>query len=698
MKKLFLSLFATLSAALAQSPTELPPLVVGADPSETRLPSFSTSTTRLSSADLAQRGASHFQDALGMVPNLHFAGATSRPRYLQLRGIGERSQFSAEGPPNFSVGVLQDEIDLSGLAGALSLFDVSTVDVLRGPQATLYGSRALAGLVLVTSTPPSRAPEGLLHFGLGTDELFEAGAVSSGPWSASSETLYYRLSLHLLRQDGFRDNSFLDRDSTNRRLESNARFQLLWEPDSGSTHHLTLLGSRLNNGYDAFATDGDGFHTRTDEPGKDTLGLFGASLRSTFTQPRAFDLVSISSATRADSGYGYDADWGNDAFWAAPPYAFDPAVEGYRYSFTEQLDRLRNQVSQEIRFQGKPDERIFADRSAWSSGLALAWMEEIESYAGFSRLDARFESLTSAGYGQLTTELSPAVDLVTSLRLEHRGADYNDSENIEASTTDWMSGGRVALETQLRPGTRGFVGLSRGYKGGGVNANPNLPPERRAYEPETLWNLETGLRSHWADGRGSAGLTLFHMWRRDLQVGTSLQPNPADPTSFTYFTDNAAEGRNLGLELDLRAPLHQRLDFFGSLGLLDTEYRNFEDAGGNLNLDGREQPHAPSYTFRAGLEMSWTEHWFSRAEIEGRDAFLFSDGNDSRSDPHELVHLSFGYRWDSGSFTLWGRNVFDTRYATRGYSFGIEPPDYPERLWTTQGDPAQFGITWTQRF
>lgn len=677
----------------AEEPTQLPTLQVQAGRTETRQPTFAAAATTFDRSALRTREAHHLQDALGMVPNLTTAGATSRPRYLQIRGIGERSQFAGEGPPNFSVGVLFDEIDLSGLAGAASLFDVQQLSVLRGPQATAYGSKALAGLLLLRSEPPSPQTSSRLQLSAGSDDFAELGVATGGPWSPNSDTLSYRLTLHTLRQNGFRTNEFLDRDTTNRRLELHSRLQFLYEPAPDQRHEITLLGARLDNGYDAFAPRGDGFTTYTDEPGNDALSLLGGSLRSTWLHPNAFDLLSITSATRATSEYSYDADWGNDAFWAAPPYLFNPDTEGFRNQFTERLDRTRNQASQEFRLLGKPDARLFNNRSAWSLGLALSWLEERDDYTGFSSLRSDYQAHTQAGYAQLTTDLNPALQLITSLRLEHRASDYSDDQSTRFDTSDWMTGGRIALEAALSDTTHTFLGLGRGFKGGGVNANPNLTADQRAYDPETVWNLETGITTRWADGRGSAALTLFHMWRRDLQIGTSIQPNPADPTTFTFFTDNAAEGTNTGLELELLHPLTSALTLFGSLGLLETEYKNFRDAGGNLNVDGREQPHAPSYTFRAGASLDLSPRWFARAELEGADQFYFSDSHNQTSSPYELLHLSLGYRAETWSLTLWGRNVLDTAYATRGYFFGLEPPDYPSRLWTTQGDPAQFGLT-----
>ena len=701
MKKVLLPLLILLCTTLsAQEPvvTELPPLQVDGDPTDTRLPLFSTSATRVSAQDFADREAYHLQDALGMVPNLTFAGATSRPRYIQLRGVGERSQFAGEGPPNFSVGVVMDDIDLSGLAGAVSLFDVETVDVLRGPQATLYGSRALAGLIRITSTPPSAQQTSKVQLSAGTDDLLEAAFATGGSLSDESDRLLMRFSGKVNRQNGFRENVFLDRENTNKRQEFLGRFQFLFTPAEDQRHHVTLMGSQLNNGYDAFAVTGDGFTMFSDEPGEDSLSLLGGSLRSEYESFDGFDFISITNGTHADSTYSYDADWGNDAFWAAPPYNFDPDVEGYRYSFTEQLDRTRQQAGQEFRFQSKPGEGLFDGASAWSTGLVATWLDEEDEYVGFSTLESDYEAVTLGGYAQTTTALSDQLEFISSVRLENRASDYEDSEGVTEDVSDWMWGGRLSLEATLNEQRRLFAGVSRGFKGGGVNANPVLTQDQRIYDPERIVNLEAGLKQTWDEGRGYLAVTLFHMWRRDLQIGTSIQPDPSDPTTFTFFTDNAAEGTNLGAEIESTIPLHQAVDLFLSLGLLDTEYSNFTDAGGNTDIEGREQPYAPSYSYRGGLNITLNNNWSTQAELEGRDAIYFSDSHDQQSTPYHLLHLRLTYQAENWSISLWGRNVLDEDYATRGFFFGNEPPDFPARLWTMKGDPAQFGVTLRTEF
>ena len=98
---------------------------------------------------LEMAGVQHFQDVLGLVPNLNWSAGTSRPRFFQLRGIGELSQW--QGAPNPSVGFLIDGIDFSGVGMPATLSDVERIEVLRGPQGTAYGANALAGLIAVNT-------------------------------------------------------------------------------------------------------------------------------------------------------------------------------------------------------------------------------------------------------------------------------------------------------------------------------------------------------------------------------------------------------------------------------------------------------------------------------------------------------------------------------------------------------------------
>ena len=117
--------------------------------------------------DIIRKNADiHLQTTLEEVPNLNWAGGSSRPRYFQIRGIGESSHYFGEGPPNFSVGFSVDDMDISGLGMLGHLFDIGQVEIFKGPQSTIFGSNALAGLISIKSNDPER------NFGLETSLNF----------------------------------------------------------------------------------------------------------------------------------------------------------------------------------------------------------------------------------------------------------------------------------------------------------------------------------------------------------------------------------------------------------------------------------------------------------------------------------------------------------------------------------------------
>ena len=137
------------------------------------------SVTVLPEQTLRDAGRANFEDVLGLIPNLNWAGDTSLPRYFQLRGIGELEQY--QGAPNPSVGFLIDDIDFSGLGTAGTLYDIDQVDVLRGPQPTRYGANALAGLIYMKSAEPTDTPYGRVDLDGGDYGTNSQGAVISGP-------------------------------------------------------------------------------------------------------------------------------------------------------------------------------------------------------------------------------------------------------------------------------------------------------------------------------------------------------------------------------------------------------------------------------------------------------------------------------------------------------------------------------------
>lgn len=182
----------------------------------------------------------------------------------------------------------------------------------------------------------------------------------------------------------------------------------------------------------------------------------------------------------------------------------------------------------------------------------------------------------------------------------------------------------------------------------------------------------------------------------DQQVRTSFQLIPGDPASFVFFTDNAARGRTLGLEAELRWAAHETLDVYANIGLLDAEFEEFVTP--QVDLGGRAQAHAPDYTLAAGASYRHPSGVFARLDVTARDAFYFDVSHDQRSQPYELVNGRVGYAAENWSVQLWVRNLFDRYHAVRGFYFGNEPPDFPDKLYTRAGDPRQLGVTFDMSF
>ncbi|MFO1468682.1 MAG: TonB-dependent receptor [Steroidobacteraceae bacterium] len=686
---------------IAPAPDELQEIIVTAGLKDMPLSAVPASVSVLDERTLRGAGVQHFEELLPLVPNLNFAGGSSRPRYFQIRGIGELEQY--QGAPNPSVGFLIDDIDFSGVGMPATLFDTRSVEVLRGPQGTRYGANALAGLISLDTEQAVPEWQARVQGSAGEDALWGAGAMIGGPL-AGSEAWSFRLVAQRERSDGFRHDVYLRRHDTNARDEATYRAKLRFHPDESLDVHLTGMLVDIDDGYDAFAID-NSLNTRSDQPGRDSQRSGAGALRIEWQARRALRLVSISSYAHSRIVSSFDGDWGNDTDWA--PYA--------PYQYFSATNRTRATLSQDLRLLGS------AGAAEWVAGLYALRLSEDNAqhdqgqYLDLepldSRLVSRYHATSLAAYAQADLTLHPGWVLTAGLRAERRQAHYADSSGLGFDPRDSMLGGQLALRREFSEHSTGYLSLSRGYKAGGFNIGTDLDPSRRRFQPEYLWNLETGWRRSWPSARLSSDVTLFYARRRDQQVGTSFQaPSPTcpngprnpdgsacvDPLSFHYYTDNAASGVNYGLEETLRWEPGAALSVAATLGLLRTKYEDY--LYGERNLSGRDQAHAPRYDFSLSATWRVSGPWYLRADWSGKDSFYFDASHDQRSGAYTLLNLRAGFEGRRWSASLWAHNVFDRRYAVRGFYFGDEPPDFPNKLYVRWGDPRQVGMTATFQF
>ena len=116
------------------------------------------------------------------------------------------------------------------------------------------------------------------------------------------------------------------------------------------------------------------------------------------------------------------------------------------------------------------------------------------------------------------------------------------------------------------------------------------------------------------------------------------------------------------------------------------------------DLSGRGQAHAPDYTASAGVNWDSADGWFAAVNASAVDAFYFGTSHDNKSEAYALADARVGFRGDAWTATLWARNLFDERYAVRGFFFGNEPPNFEPAVYTRAGDPRLVGASIEWRF
>jgi len=678
------------------TPADLPSMIVSADFRPNEAQETPVSLTTIDNEVIESRGAQHLEDILNLAPNVNISSGASRGQYFQIRGIGERSEFKA--PLNPSVGLYIDGIDLSRSGGAATLFDIEQVEILRGPQGTLYGANGMAGTINLRSTPPSDEFDMKFESTVAEYDTREVGVAVGGP--LVEDTLLGRFSVHTHRSDGYMDNDFLGRDNTQNHDETTARGHLRWMANSDLTIDLNLLHLNIDNGYDAFTLD-NSRNSQSDQPGEDSQHTNAFALKADY---RASDRVQLQSSltySKSDLVYSYDDDWSYKA-------EFDDALGPY--SGFDQYERSRENYSFEMRALSNEAGRIFSDTTDWTVGLFISdkrqnldrtyFANAIDSsVTDVSEESNSYETLNTAVYGQLDSALTDKLTLITGLRAEYWEADYSDSNNLSDDPNEMMFGGKVGLNYQINPDHLAFTSLSRGYKAGGINVDPRIDNSKRSFDSEYLWNLEAGLKSFWLEGDLITSLTAFYTLRKDAQIKSSLKVlrDGGPATAFVDYFVNAEQVSNVGLEAEADWLVNTSFRFIGSLGLLHAtldDYENPELLEDGVSLSGRRIAHAPAYQFSVGGEYYFSPDWTLKANVEGKDEFYFSNSHNEKSGSYAIVNASLEYVRKNWTFTLWGRNLFDKDYYTRGFYFGIDPSKgYADQRYIQYGDPRVVGLT-----
>ncbi len=671
-------------AAEDDETVKLPDVVVSADFRPSTAQKTAVSLTEISKETIESRGAQHLEEVLNMAPNVNVSAGASRGRFFQIRGMGILSQY--DNPINPSVGLIIDGIDFSRLGGAATMFDIDSVEVLQGPQGTKFGPNAIAGAITMRSAEPTKEFKMRAQAGAGEYNTRNVGVAVGG--TIVEDQLLGRASIYTHKSDGYMQNDTLGRDDTQKQDELTFRSKFKLFATEDLTLDFTLMHVNVNNGYDAFTLD-NSRHSTSNQPGKDTQNTNAFAVKANWQASDAVLIQSEATYLNSSSTYSFDGDWRtlND---------------------NEKHDRDRDNYSFELRALSDKAGRIFNGSTDWTIGLYRFVQDEsfhsridYRSFGPtvFTQIAGKYKTENTAVFGQLDSHLTEKLTLVSGLRVEDFKADYSDSGLVDAAPSsvrknvnEVLLGAKLGLNYQAHENQLIYTSLTRGYKPGGINNNATLPQNQRQFNTEYMWNFETGLKSSWLDGTLITNLAAFYAKRLDAQTHSSAQV-PSSGT-FTEFYDNAARATHQGVEASMDWFLTDQFRLTGSLGVLDAKFDSYKNPdAAAFNPEGRQVAHAPRYTFNLGSEYYANDYWTIRANVEGKDAFYFSDSHNAKSNGYALLNASADYQYDKHwKVRIWARNLLDKDYATRGFFFDN---GFGEQRYVQYGEPRIAGVTVT---
>lgn len=651
---------------------------VTADFRQLDLMQISSSITVVGEDDIQNRNADHLESVLSLAPNVNFASGASRARFFQIRGIGERSQFID--PVNPSVGLIIDGIDMTGLGGAATLFDIDQVEILRGPQGTAFGANALAGAINIKSKQPSKKTEGYVQGKIGNYNTQGLGGAISG---SLSENVQARFAINQVKSDGYMENIHLNKDNTNNIDEVVARAQLAWQANENNEINISLFSTDIDNGYDAFSLDNNR-NTYSDQPGEDSQNTNALSINWHSKINDTLNLEVLAAISDTESTYAYDDDWAYGQYNEDTGACIGQCLaEEWGYSGYDEYNRDYTNQHIDVRLLSGQHGQILNGSTDWVVGFY--YMDREESLnRNYTFLDNPYNSSidnnSTAIYSELTTNLNLQSRLIYGIRLEEWAFDFKDNNAIAEDQSETLWSGKITFENLITPYQMAYIQLARGVKSGGVNRDTSIPKNDKVYKTETNNSLEIGLKSSLFGDTLQTRIATFYIQREDQQVKQSFLYYEDSKPKFKDYFANAAEGENYGIEAESNWLINDTFAWNASLGYLKTKLNDYsfksEDDSGNvitIDKDGRSQAHAPEISGATALNISFTESIKLRLETEYKDTYYFSNSHDQKSESYQLWHATISYTKGNGSISLHGHNLTDEDYTVKGFYFGNDP-------------------------
>ena len=608
------------------------------------------------------------RDLSGQVPNLTLSrqSISYSAQTYGIRGIGETDPIQEA-----AVAVYADDLYIPrAISSMLDFNDVERVEVLRGPQGTLYGRNSSAGAIRVITRDPTQETRGFLELGAGDYDARNGRLLISGP--LVDNTLFGSFSAIRLSRDGTVSNPTRGKDVNNVDIQS-YRGKLRYKPDDSPWDVQLTLAGTFDRGdttsYTPFDANGrfDKFKSYSSLDPKNHLDQGSSVLRAIYAID---DHLNFKSVT-AYSAFHQPVDYDNSGQAALIQnnlilYKQDYATQEFQlngdydeFSFSTGLYLYREQ------FDAERDNLTYSVARNRVIGQGQYSTTRTESYAL---------------YGQGSYRITPQLSLIAGLRFtrEHKNFEYDNyaidsnrritGTNFSAdSSKSWQSTSpKLGFEYAWTPHLNQYAYVAKGFKAGGYdNRAPTRAAAEQAFSPEDVTTWETGFKGDFFDRRLRANLALFYNDYKDLQT------NAYDPALGVSLRTNVGQAHTYGVELETLSALTNDLQLTFNLGYLQSQYDDFENASGaGVDANGKQLVFSPrwntsvglNYTLPAGLPGTW---------LAGTDAQFQtrSYANALNDDIQEIPRQTFwnaNTRYISGdghwTTTLVVKNLLDRAY------------------------------------
>ena len=638
----------------------------------------------ISADDLEIQQIDNAREVRQATPNIVFERntGTSSGAKIFLRGVGtDESLFTAEP----AVGIYIDDVYIPRQTGAsFDLFDLERVELLRGPQGTLYGRNTPGGALKLYTRKPSA--DRRFQLGLTAGDLGETNIQVSG--GGGNDTVAGNFAVFNKQRDGFSTDLVNGREVNDEDVLA-GRGKLAFMPGDGSTDvtiSVDFVRERSTAGFPTSLLRNDDGDLRTLESGLDDMNDVdqnGASLHvSWLPDSGSFNLVSVTAYRSLDNLLLLDAD-------GLPIPAF--------HLFQ---DQEQSQISQELRLTsaggGNFDWTVggfyFSEENdqptqniIFAPGAINTIMQDTTTYAIFGQGTWRTGDWSVTGGVRYSSE-DKDIDVDSVLASGAPNFFFSDSDSW--STVDF----RFELARRFSPNVLGYLTAATGFKSGGFNGRGGSPATINSFNEEENTTYELGFKSDLANRKVRLNMNYFLSQYDDLQLSI-LTP------AGIFQTLNAADTDIQGLELELRAIPKDRLELNLTLGTLDGEYNRFDDP--RFDADELELKQAPDVTARLGFLYTWLlgERGFLTWSTDWSytDEHFQNAANSEliKTDAHDEINARFAYGAASGAWELAvvGTNLTDETYHTGGFDIGVLGIGA-----VYLNKPRWYGATFTYRF